>query len=115
MRYSIGNLFCGSYFFHSEKLGKNVARYEVAKATLLVFEDDSEMGVYKYEYLPYLHFRSGNSHELVVTNNKPDLGFMEAEKLDRCSKCVWATGHSALPCTVNPMSYGTQCRDYETK
>lgn len=103
--------FAGDYFFEANAGGGVVAVYQTKLNVLRIQKDCPEMGIYRATQLPYLWIWN----EMIVIVDNIELGFAKAVELDRCAKCVWATGHSALPCTVNPMSYGTPCYDYETK
>ena len=103
--------FAGNYFFRVDTRSTVVAVYEPRRSILRIEKDCPEMGILKAVKLPYMWCWN----QVIVYADNIELGFAKAVELDRCSECVWATGHAALPCTVNPMSYGTQCYDYETK
>jgi len=107
--------FCGDYFFRVPGGTGVVAMYDTCEKCLRIKKDCPEMGIYEAVCLPYIFVLALEGGMKRVTYLS-EHGFAPAEDVNPvnpCAKCVWATGERLLPCTVNPMSYGTPCRDYE--
>ena len=106
--------FCGDYFFRVPDGTGVVAMYNTRDKTLRIKQDCPEIGIYEAVYLPYIFVHSIEGGMKRVTH-RAEYGFAPAEELNPCSRCAFATGQPVLPCAVNPMSYGTLCRDYKAK